>query len=307
MIELSKTINFTTEHVTSTVDKIKKISQSDQPLELLTEDTLNIISSILNYQVFTTQNHQHILISTLLIITIIFIIGLKFSKYCSEKIRDKLINNSIDKNKSILLERISYYIFIMIVAFFCLETANIPITTFAILGTTIAVSIGIGSKITINNLVCGFILLIEHSIKIGDVIETKSSTGTVTGKVENIGARCTTLITSDNRIVLIPNSNILQDVLINHPHQQKTTKLTLNLQIDINADTEEIDKKILTILKTHPLILKTPKPCILYKKISDNIYDIDVEFFFDSSSGYRNDLVISDLNRKFANIVKKYN
>ena len=254
-------IEKTVKEVEKTIEEVERISRSDHPFSIMIEDALDIISSILDFELFTTINNQHILVSTLLFISVLFAIGIKISNHFSKAIKHKLKKESVDINKTHALERISYYFFVIIVTVFCLEIANIPLTTFAIIGTTIAVSIGMGSKITINNFVSGLILLIERPIKLGDFIETRSLTmGTikaaVQGTVKHIGARCTTLSTLDNRTILIPNGNIIQDILTNHTHNKKQTKLTLNLQINIQADIEELDKKILTILKKHPLFLK---------------------------------------------------
>ena len=298
-------VESTIESVHNTIHGIEKISQSDHPLSLIMENIFNIVSSILNYEVFTTSNHHHVLVSTLIFSLIILAVGIKISKHFSMAIRNKLIKKSVDIHKANTLERISYYCFLVIVIIFALDASDIPVTTFAIIGTTIAVSVGMGIRVTINNFVSGMILLVERPVKLGDFIETKSIGGTVKGTIKYIGARCTTLSTPDNRIVLIPNENLLQDVVINYSNKQDSTGLTLNLQMNDNLSIKQIDKKIMDILKEHPLILGSPKPCILYNNISNNIYDINVEFSFDSSDGYRNAVIISDLNRKFAEMIKK--
>ena len=191
----------------------------------------------------------------------------------------------------------------ILMVIFVLDVSNVPLTIFTVVGTTLALGVGLGSQNIVNNFISGIIIMIERPIKIGDIIEVKH----ITGEVTNIGARCTSIRTSKNINMLIPNSSILQDVIINWTLEDTFLKTNLELQISDNVTMKKVDENFLSTLNNHPHVLKDPLPCILLKSLCNNGYDIEIEFWIDLASSSKLKYVINDLNRELAIILKENN
>ncbi len=283
-------------------NKIIEIFHSDHPFSTIFYDILDGISSIWNYQVFITADKQKILVSNITISIILFMVGLKYAKHLSKLVKRKL-SKTLDAGAASSLERLSHYFFVVLIAVFVLDVSNVPLTVFTVIGTTLALGIGLGSKNVAENFISGIIIMVERPIKLGDIIEVKD----IVGEVVDIGARCVSIRTDKNITILVPNSSILQDVIINWTHEDTTLKSVLNFRIDNELEIDEVDKIILDALKKHPRILKKPEPVVLFKEIFKDTYDVEVEFWIDLSSNSKSKYISNDINRTIVRMLKQYN
>ena len=282
---------------------ILKIFHSDHPFLLVISDVWEVILSIWNYQIFVTADKQAVLVSNIILGLILFSIGVRVVKKLNLILKKRLSTIISEKSTVNSLERLSYYFFMILMVIFVLDVSNVPLTVFTVIGTTFALGIGLGSQNIVNNFISGIIIMIERPIKIGDIIEVKN----IVGRVTNIGARCTSIRTSKNINMLIPNSNILQDIIINWTLEDTILKTSLDLIVENKADISEIDAIILNVLNNHPHILKDPTPQIIVKGLCSNGYDIEVEFWMDLASNGKSIYIINDINRALSPILKTKN
>lgn len=264
-------------------------------INLIIDKILYLIEFILNYKVIYATNNRPITFVTILLSLTLFVFSLKLAKHISLISKRYFINRSVelDVSSAATLEKISYYGLILLFAILILDAFNIPITTFAIIGTTLAVGVGFGSQNIVNNFMSGILLLIESPIKLEDTIEVNG----VKGRVLNIGVRCTQILTDNNMLVLIPNSTILQNTIINHTHDNDITKAILTIKLPSDLNLSDVEQSILEKINKSTQILKIPKPEIILKEIYNKEFTININFFFSSKNGYQEEKAISDLNR----------
>ncbi len=284
------------------LNRMIAIFHSEHPFSTIFYDLLHFISSIWNYQVFVTSDKQEILVSNITISVVLFMLGLKYAKHLSKLVKRKL-SKTLDAGAASSLERLSHYFFVVLIAVFVLDISNVPLTVFTVIGTTLALGIGLGSQNIANNFISGIIIMVECPIKLGDIIEVKD----IVGEVMDIGARCVSIKTEKNITILVPNSSILQDVIINWTHEDTTLKSSLNFRIDNQLEIDEVDRIILDALKKHPKILKKPEPVVLFKEISKDNYDIEVDFWIDLASNSKSKYINNDINRTIAQMLKQHN
>lgn len=280
--------------------EIVKIFNSEHPFMLVLSNIWSFILYIWNYRIFITSDKQSILVGNIIIGIILFSVGLFCVKRISIIIKKKLTKVVDEPGVLNILDKLFYYICMMIMVIFVLDVAHVPLTIFTVIGTTLALGIGLGSQNIVNNFISGIIIMIERPIKIGDIIEVKN----IVGKVINIGARCTSIKTNKNINILIPNSNILQDVIINWTLEDTILKTNFELILENNVDIDEIDNIIKKILYNHPNILKLPEPQILLKALCKQGYDIEVEFWVDLATEGKSVYIINDINRALIPILK---
>ena len=88
---------------------------------------------------------------------------------------------------------------------------HVPLTVFAFMGGAIAIGVGFGSQTLANNFISGLILLVERTIRVGDLVNVDG----IDAKVEHIGTRSTRVKTRENFEMLIPNSKFLENSVTN--------------------------------------------------------------------------------------------
>ena len=272
--------------------EVVKIFESDHPFRLMLQDISGWILYLWQYPVFTTADKQQVLIGNILVSLILFFIGLRLAKKLSKAINKKL-SKTLEVGVVSSLERLSYYFFIVIMAVFVLDVANVPLTAFTIVGTTLALGVGLGSQNIANNFISGLIIMIERPIKLGDIIEVNG----VVGQIINIGARCVSICTDKNINILIPNSNILQNMIINWTLDDTILRTSILFRIAFDCDIKEIDKIILDAVKSHKYILNEPAPRALVKEFCSDHYEFEVEYWVDLNSNTKVRYVIDDINR----------
>lgn len=147
-----------------------------------------------------------------------------------------------------------------------LQTAGIDLSTVTILAGALGVGVGLGLQNITSNLVCGFILLIERPIKVGDRIEV----GPVTGDVVSISLRATTVVTNDNIAVIVPNSEFVSSRVTNWSYTDRDVRFNFPVGVSYRSDPEHVRRLLLQIADQHPGVLKDPKPDALLLEFGDS-------------------------------------
>jgi len=169
-----------------------------------------ILHGILSYDLVHVAGN-HIRIGNILLSILLFLVGIKYYKNYTSLIGNYLRTKISDKDAVNALEKLILYISVFLYIITILEIANVPLNIFAFIGGALAIGIGLGAQTLINNFICSLIIMVERPVKIGDTVEIEGVTGTITG----IGARCIILTTDSNVEVLVPNSKVMQNTLVN--------------------------------------------------------------------------------------------
>ena len=145
-----------------------------------------------------------------------------------------------------------------------LNEIRINITAIALSLGIVGIAVGFAARDTISNFIAGLFVLADKSFKVGDIIEIADQKG----KVLFMGFRVTKLITPDNNIVSIPNSNFSKNVHVNHtPLEEK--RVDLEITVPYNIDIEHINRKFIEIISNFSWALKEPKPNFIINELSD--------------------------------------
>jgi small-conductance mechanosensitive channel len=166
-----------------------------------------------------------------------------------------------------------------------LSNSGINITAFAVFSGAIGVGIGFGLQKIVSNLISGIILLLDRSIKPGDVIEV----GQTYGRVHAMGARYASVITRDAMEYLIPNEDLITQQVINWSYSSRNVRLKAPIGVSYSAD---IPKVIALVEKTAgevSRVLSDPAPRCLMRAFGDSSIDLELRFWIgDPEEGCRN-------------------
>ncbi|MEO8499353.1 MAG: mechanosensitive ion channel domain-containing protein [Vicinamibacteria bacterium] len=110
------------------------------------------------------------------------------------------------------INTLSFYGLFMAFCLASLSLVNFPLTVFTLAGGAVAIGVGFGSQNVMNNFISGLILLFERPLRAGDLVSVEGTYGTV----ERIGARSTLIRAPDNTHMIVPNSFLVENSLINY-------------------------------------------------------------------------------------------
>lgn len=144
-----------------------------------------------------------------------------------------------------------------------IDAVGINLTTLTVFSGAFGLAVGFGLQKTFGNLIAGVILLMDRSIKPGDVIAVNDTKGSTFGVVSAIGVRAITVATRDNREILIPNEILMTTQVENWSHTSKEVGITIPVNVAYGSDLDLAEKLLLEAALTVPRVMKDPAPSIL--------------------------------------------
>ena len=170
---------------------------------------------------------------------------------------------------------------------FALQVVGINLTAFAVLGGAIGVGLGFGLQKIFANLVSGFILLLDKSIKPGDVI----AIGDYYGRVDSLGARYVSVLTRDGIEHLIPNEELITTRVENWSHSHNLVRVRKTIGIHYKSDVRKAITLCLEAAAETPRILKDPVAVCHLREFADSAVDLEMRFWIDDPMNGRANVV----------------
>jgi small-conductance mechanosensitive channel len=149
---------------------------------------------------------------------------------------------------------------------FILNLARIPLTVFAFMGGALAIGLGFGTQTIIKNFISGIIILFERKIRVGDIIELSG----VTGHVTAVDLRATTVRGFDGVEALVPNSNFLENQVVNWTYSNPQIRRELRIGVAYGSNSRQTETLLIQAAVDHPKILKMPAPEVYFEDFADN-------------------------------------
>ncbi len=173
-----------------------------------------------------------------------------------------------------------------------MNSIGVDLTAFAVFSGAIGVGLGFGLQKIVSNFISGVIILMDRSIKPGDVVEVGETYGWIT----SLGARFASVRTRDGTEHLIPNEEFIINRVVNWTHSDSAVRRKLPIGVSYDADIELALKLIAEAVSEVPRALKEPKPNILVRSFGDSSVDLEARFWIqDPQNGVSN--IASDILR----------
>ncbi len=197
------------------------------------------------------------------------------------------------------ISKFAYFILVGIGVMLGINEAGVDVTTLNVLTGAIGLGLGFGLQSIASNFVSGFVLLIDKSIKPGDVISFTGHTGTSTenfGWVQELRGRYVVVRDRDGVETLVPNQNLINNSVINWSYSDQRVRIRLPVMISYDDDPEFALKLLFDAVAHHSRILREPPPVTRLMAFEDYGMRIEVRFWIaDPMNGVNN--VRSDVNR----------
>lgn len=189
-----------------------------------------------------------------------------------------------------------------------LNAAGLDLTTLNVLTGAIGIGLGFGLQAIAANFVSGFVLLMDRSIKPGDVISFTGTTGTSTegfGWVQELRGRYVVVRDRDGVETLVPNQHLITNPVINWSYTDPRVRLKLPVRVSYKDDPEEALAVLLAAIENHPRVLRDPVPVSRLMGFNEYGFDLELRFWItDPQEGVNN--VRSDVNRNIWRLFREH-
>jgi potassium efflux system protein len=164
---------------------------------------------------------------------------------------------------------------VLLGGFICLRVLGIDLSALAFVASMFAFGIGFGLRDLANNFVCGFLILLERPLRVGDIVNING----VEGEVTNIGSRAVTVKTWDFMELVVPNAEIFNKSFTNWTSKDNTVRTVVAIKISRYDDPHAVVNIVHAVLAAHKEVLKDPVPEVFLKDMSDILMEFEVRYF----------------------------
>lgn len=248
----------------------------------------NRLQHILNLELFTIHDVEiHIinLVYMLIILVMARFMVFLFRKYLNRKKSE----GKLDTGKVYAIGQVTAYFIYVIAIVMVIDSFGFKITVLLAGSTALLVGIGLGLQDFFRDMVAGFIILFERVVTAGDIVEI---TGTV-GQVKEVGLRTTSLITREDMVIIVPNTKLTTEQVVNWSQNKKVTRFRVDVGVAYGSNTQLVKQILIDCAKNHPDVVNVPEPNVLFRDFGDSALNFSVFFF--SKNLFRIEVVKSDL------------
>lgn len=153
-----------------------------------------------------------------------------------------------------------------------LSLAGIDITMLSVFGGALGVGIGFGLQKIASSYISGFIILLDRSIRIGDLVTVDNRYGTVT----KITSRYAVIQGMDGTEAIIPNDTLITSTVLNHSYSNHELRVTIPLQVSYDSPVGKAMEIMSEEASKHPRVMQDPAPMVYMKNFGDNGIDLEL-------------------------------
>ena len=235
---------------------------------------------------------------TILILILANIFILKLTRRALRKLEER---QAIDEGSLYSIFQIIKY-FLWIIAFgFILNILGFNLTLMIASSAALLVGLGLGIQNIFNDYISGILILIEHNVKVGDIMEIENEK---VGRVLTIGLRTSKIKTRDDIIVIIPNSKLISENTINWTNMTGKARFHVNVGVAYGSDTDLVKKTLLYCAAQNKDVENKPEPFVRFNDFGDS--SLDFQLFFWTSKMFFVENIKSDMRFVIDNEFRKH-
>jgi small-conductance mechanosensitive channel len=198
---------------------------------------------------------------------LIFVLALLASRTLSALLQRRIAKRAyLDPGLRYTMGRLTQYLIIAVGVLLSLKAAfSLDLTSIAVLFTALSVGIGFGLQYLAADIASGFILLFERPVRVGDRI----TIGEDEGDVQSINLRTTVVATNDRISIIVPNSKLVSQRLINWSYGDPRARISIPVSVAYGSDIELVTNTLLKAAEEVDNVLRDPAPKVQFLKFGD--------------------------------------
>jgi small-conductance mechanosensitive channel len=222
------------------------------------------------------------LLKGLIVLGVLLWLGKILGNFIERKAKD---NDFLSPSMQVLLGTLAKTLLFLIAAAAGLSAAGLDLTVLTVFSGALGLGLGFGLQKVTSNLASGFIMLMDRSIKPGDVIEL----GGTFGWISSIRARYVSVVTRDGAEYLIPNEHFITERVVNWSYSDRKIRLEVKFGVDYASDPHLVRKLVAEAIRGIPRVLDDPAPVCHLVAFGDSSLDFVVRFWiYDPEGGITN-------------------
>jgi small-conductance mechanosensitive channel len=256
------------------------------------ETLIDQLRAFIELTIIETKNFT-LTVSGILIALVVISVTAIIIRLIKKIMKGMVSKNVFDEGTSHSLFQIIKYLIWTIIVVLLIDSMGFKVSILIASAAALLVGVGLGLQQLFMDVASGIILLVERTVKINDVVELENE---MIGRVISIGLRTSKISTRDNIITIIPNSNLVNDRVINWSHAEEKTRFHVNVGVKYGSDIDLVTKVLLECVKDHPRILVAPEPFVRFVDFGES--SLDFQLFFWTNDSFRAENTKSDLRYK---------
>jgi len=184
---------------------------------------------------------------------------------------------SLQVNLRVMFSKLVQVLLLLAAFLIALPAVGIDLTVLSVFGGMLGVGIGFGLQKIAANYISGFIILMDRSVSLGDVVTIGEHTGTLT----QMTARYVVVKSLGGLEALIPNETIITSTVVNHSFSDRNIRVALPIQVAYATDLDAARKIMVDVAEKHPRVLKDPEPGVLITAFADSGINLELGVWVD--------------------------
>ncbi len=233
------------------------------------------LEKILEFNILDINKYQ-ISVLDILIVALIFVLARLMVSGVRAIIKKRLSKKGIiDEGRSKSVSQIFQYIIYIVSVFIAAESLGIDLSV--IFGVFAALGLGVGFALqdVFKDLISGIVILLEGNVSVGDILEMDGLVGSVT----EINLRTSQIKTLDGVYMVIPNSKIVNEKVINWSANNKISRFDVTVGVAYGSDVEKVRDILLQVAAENPKVSKNPEPMVFFSDFGDSALSFRLLFW----------------------------
>ena len=243
-------------------------------LVTLRDRVVEAVSQLLRYPIGFEK--IHFTLGDALVVPLVLVGGYLFAKAFTFILKTVLLPKlALQHGLPYAISTVAYYLLLVLVALTALSGAGVELNKFTVMTGALGVGLGFGLQNIVNNFVSGLILLFERPIRVGDTIDV----GGLIGSVRRIGARSSTVVTAQGAEVIVPNSNLLSNQVINWTLSSQWRRVDVPVRVAYGTDPERVIKLLVGVAESNPDVLLARPPKAFFMGFGESSLNFELQFW----------------------------
>ena len=255
------------------------------PQELLT-DISKVFTSTL-FKIGDNPVSLRSLVELIVLFIAVLVISRSFTDFLKERL---LVRLGIDEGNREAIAVIMRYLIVALGVVGAIQSIGFNLASLAVVAGGLGVGIGFGIQDLTTNFVSGLTLLLDRPVKVGDFVELEG----LMGIVKKISIRSTIIKTNDDSSVIVPNSNMISNKIVNWSYENPLLCLRLSIEVAENSDPLLVTETLLNIAYAEAGVLYEPNPKVLFVEFGDDCFKFELLVWTDRPT--EREVIKSSLN-----------
>lgn len=240
----------------------------------MTETLFQRVLKYLNTPFIEQPGSFKVSIISLIMLVLVILIAALVSRYARRFLKKRVLSRvHIDLGLQYTLLRLVHYLIVTLGVLYAVKIGfSVDLTSIAVILGFLSLGIGFGLQYLAADMASGFILLFERPVRVNDRVRLEDGTE---GRVDQISLRSTIIVTNENMTVIIPNSKLVQNKLVNYS-RGSNVRLNIPVAVAYGSDLQKVSEALMEAAASVEQVLTAPPPRAHFSGFGDSSLDFEI-------------------------------